>query len=725
MIRNNIPSFEILSVPARRFAGFTLAFALLSSQVLHATSGTWSSTSSGTWSNTGNWSGGTVPGVADGGVTTNNTDTATFSDTTGGAGATVLVTLEADRNLESITFSHGVGNAHYTIGTTGGPSLLLTSTGTIQNSASENRTLTINAPLVLEGNGGSYTFSSVGSTGGIIAIGGGVTGVSTSTNTTTLNINGTSTQANAISGSIGDGSGGGKLAISKSGAGTWILSGSNNYSGGTTITAGTLQLGNDNALGTGILTLSGGTVTANGGAHSLGNNVAITTTTTVGGSNNLTFSGTFTNQLNSSARSLTVTNTGATTLSGPLITVGGGATNKMQFTVGTSSTLTLSGVIHDDAADTHSVAGSIVLLGGVGSGGALAMTNANSFTGGVTVTAGTLQIGNNSALGSGALSVASTTTVESVDATAHTLSNQLVNGTAASGGTYNFGAASAQTGNLTFTNSTAFNLGTGSGGTDTFAVNNTTTLDMTLSQNGTNTSIIKSGTGTLVLGSATGSNFSGGTSVNAGTLLVTGNTSSNSAIGSGALTVLKGAGFGGSGFATVSRFDIGLTGSGTAAMPIGNGIDATSKLTLNGTTSAVTPNNIENANLTFNLDTASTNSNELVVGNSTINFSNVTLTLNLLGNKTIAPNTAYVLIAGTGTNQYTGFTVDPVTNRITGLNLVFANVGGYQNSYLFLNTAGGVDDIEVEVVPEPGTWAMMLGGVAALILLQRRRKNAC
>jgi len=29
----------------------------------------------------------------------------------------------------------------------------------------------------------------------------------------------------------------------------------------------------------------------------------------------------------------------------------------------------------------------------------------------------------------------------------------------------------------------------------------------------------------------------------------------------------------------------------------------------------------------------------------------------------------------------------------------------------------------VEVVPEPGTWAMMLGGLAALILWQRRKNK--
>ena len=47
------------------------------------------------------------------------------------------------------------------------------------------------------------------------------------------------------------------------------------------------------------------------------------------------------------------------------------------------------------------------------------------------------------------------------------------------------------------------------------------------------------------------------------------------------------------------------------------------------------------------------------------------------------------------------------------------------NSYLFLyqnsTTNGGVDDIEVMVVPEPSTYAMILGGLAVLVFWQRRK----
>jgi len=60
----------------------------------------------------------------------------------------------------------------------------------------------------------------------------------------TLHLNGTNTGANTFSGKIVDGDG--KVSLTKSQAGRWILSGANTYTGNTTITGGTLELA-DNA----------------------------------------------------------------------------------------------------------------------------------------------------------------------------------------------------------------------------------------------------------------------------------------------------------------------------------------------------------------------------------------------------------------------------------------------------------------------------------------------
>src|SRR5205823_746885 len=77
----------------------------------------------------------------------------------------------------------------------------------------------------------------------------------------------TSGQTLTLSGVI-DGSGG----LSKTGAGGLTLSVANTYSGGTTISAGTVNLGNASALGTGGLTVNGGTLELlNGATHSVAN----------------------------------------------------------------------------------------------------------------------------------------------------------------------------------------------------------------------------------------------------------------------------------------------------------------------------------------------------------------------------------------------------------------------------------------------------------------------
>jgi autotransporter-associated beta strand protein len=62
-------------------------------------------------------------------------------------------------------------------------------------------------------------------------------------------------------------SGSGSLA--KAGAGTLLLSGANNYSGGTTINGGTLQAGSATALGLGEVTNAGGVLGAGNGNHAI------------------------------------------------------------------------------------------------------------------------------------------------------------------------------------------------------------------------------------------------------------------------------------------------------------------------------------------------------------------------------------------------------------------------------------------------------------------------
>jgi autotransporter-associated beta strand protein len=188
----------------------------------------WTGATSTSWNVAGNWSGG-IPGATAG---TANVNTATFNR----IATNSPTTIDANRNLENITFDTASVSA-LTVGSTAGNALLLTAGGTIQTTATVANAETVNAPLVLEGN---YTFTS-GATSATAAMtfGGGITPGPT-TNTTTLTLNGANTGANTIKGVLADHTTG-LLAVAKSGSGTWILSGANTYSGGTTVSAGILE----------------------------------------------------------------------------------------------------------------------------------------------------------------------------------------------------------------------------------------------------------------------------------------------------------------------------------------------------------------------------------------------------------------------------------------------------------------------------------------------------
>ena len=65
---------------------------------------------------------------------------------------------------------------------------------------------------------------------------------------------------------IAGGSGLGTINLVISGSGTQGLAGSNTYTGGTTLSSGQLNLNNASALGSGALTISGGTIGNTSGA---------------------------------------------------------------------------------------------------------------------------------------------------------------------------------------------------------------------------------------------------------------------------------------------------------------------------------------------------------------------------------------------------------------------------------------------------------------------------
>ncbi|MCU0796668.1 MAG: autotransporter-associated beta strand repeat-containing protein [Akkermansiaceae bacterium] len=77
----------------------------------------------------------------------------------------------------------------------------------------------------------------------------------------TLELTGSNTGLNTLSGTLGNAANGGKLGVTKSGAGTWVLGGNSTYSGPTTVSAGTLYV--NGSLSNSAVTVNGGTLGGN------------------------------------------------------------------------------------------------------------------------------------------------------------------------------------------------------------------------------------------------------------------------------------------------------------------------------------------------------------------------------------------------------------------------------------------------------------------------------
>ena len=76
------------------------------------------------------------------------------------------------------------------------------------------------------------------------------------------------------------------LVINRSGAGVVDLTGNSTFTGGTTLTAGTLQLSHNSALGTGTFTINGGTIASSASARTTANPQVWGGDWTFGGANN-------------------------------------------------------------------------------------------------------------------------------------------------------------------------------------------------------------------------------------------------------------------------------------------------------------------------------------------------------------------------------------------------------------------------------------------------------
>ncbi|EEN7010986.1 autotransporter outer membrane beta-barrel domain-containing protein, partial [Salmonella enterica] len=167
--------------------------------------------------------------------------------------------------------------------------------------------------------------------------------------------------------------------VVKSGDETLTLSGANSYTGGTTISGGTLVASNVEALGTGDIT-DNATLELNAGGD-FANNIGGTGSVVKSGDKTLTLSG-------------TNTYTGGTTISGGTL-VASNVNALGSGNVTDNATLELS--TGGDFANNIGGTGSVVKSGDE----TLTLSGANSYTGGTTISGGTLVASNVEALGTG------------------------------------------------------------------------------------------------------------------------------------------------------------------------------------------------------------------------------------------------------------------------------------------------------------------------------------
>jgi fibronectin-binding autotransporter adhesin len=312
------------------------------------------------------------------------------------------------------------------------------------------------------------------------------------------------------------------------GSGVVNLRGDNTFTGNTVLNSGILQLGHPGALGTGGLLINGGKIDSSAPDLELLNGNPVTLNT------NLWFVGT--ENLNTGTGSLALNASRLVTVEAKKLAIGGVISGAFGLT---------------KAGD-----------------GILSLTRANSFSGGIVVNAGVLQLGNSGALGSGTLTINGGSLDSSVPNLVNTLNN-----------------VQTWTSNVTFIGTESLNLGTGAialPGSRQVTVNN-----KTLSLGGVISgafALTKSGPGTLAL---TGSNSFGGQLIVAeGTLAVSSmnNVSAAGPLGNSALAVQLGSsGATGtvsySGATATSSKPFALATDGTGAFHV---VNAANTLTLSG-----------------------------------------------------------------------------------------------------------------------------------------------
>ncbi len=315
--------------------------------------------------------------------------------TVGGGGATIGSSSNA--NGDQLTLSGG---------------LSLASGATLSLIGAGNTTFST-APITINGSGGTINFSPTG--GALLTISGGVSLAGGST----LTLAGTgSTIVNGSAITDGGASSPGSLRVNGSASGTVQLAGGNSYYGTTTISSGTAILSSPTALGN-----SASAAVAAGGALVLNNtsgspatfgattaNASVAIPLTIDGAGNGTAAGALASTAgnNTYAGAVTVGASNAATITST--SAGETLSLRAGVTIPTGATLTLTGggntTIGATGTGNLSGGGGLVVIGS--GSGTVTLPTANTYGGGAVgtqLTSGTLAVGNNTALGTGPVTV--------------------------------------------------------------------------------------------------------------------------------------------------------------------------------------------------------------------------------------------------------------------------------------------------------------------------------
>lgn len=594
--------------------------------------------------------------ITNGGLTLARIDGGTGTFQISGSNSYTLGTNIQGATVNASTNNNVFGTGDVTLSGTSAAALNLTSLTLANNFTVANSTGT--KTIAQSGGGGSTISGTITNSDNL----GGLTLGALATKTLSVN---------AINGSGSTGVTFGSAALS----GTVILNGTTSFAGDTRIDSSTLFMGANNVLATGA------------------------------GKGNIVFQGSGSSILDLRGTTQQVNGLNDSALAGTI-----------RSSVGTLSTL-----IVGDNNTTSSYQGLIssnIALRKIGTG-TLSLTGSNSYTGGNTIDAGTLQGNVNSIVGnvanSGVLAF-----------------NQSISGTYAgvvsgTGSVLKLGAGDLTlTGSNSYTGGTTLSAGNLIGTLGTLqgdvAAAAGTLVKFNQATSGTYGGVISGqgglalvGTGTIKLGSNQA--YTGATSVDAGTLVLAGN------LASGTTTVASGATLIGSGTMTGG---LSVNGSLKPGESLPGSLKAAG-ITLENS-SASTMNIAGSTTAGINYDTVIATSGLKYGGNLVINFDNASAystdtRFNLFQAGTFDATAngggGFAGITTSGTGQYSGltFTYYPAGNGNAGGWATPQTSGG---QYLIFQPTTGT----LVIVPEPSTWAMTLASVGFAGWMARRKKLA-